>query len=172
LTELSDAIVQRDHDYWMKLTAPMIGDWLKPNTTVKEVAAFAEKVFGRNDFSGFTGDPRFVENSYSHKMFSKERSSIAGFYAWRALHTKDAAEKKRMNDTADFAFRQAWALCPYSPETVVRYVNLLFSEQRFSDALVIAQTAAKMPEMKGSGGQQIRALADQIRNIQGKVQGR
>ena len=33
-----------------------------------------------------------------------------------------------MNDEADFAFRQAWALCPYSPETVFRYVDLLMSE--------------------------------------------
>ena len=172
LTALSDEIVQSDHDYWTKTVTPMIGGWLNTGTTVKEVAAFAEKVFGRHDFSGFTGDPRFVENSYSHKMFSKERSSIAGLYAWRAQHTKDAGERKRMNDAADFAFRQAWALCPYSPETVVRYANLLFSEQRFSDALVIAQTAAKMPEMKGSGGQQIRALADQIKNIQRQVQGK
>ena len=77
-----------------------------------------------------------------------------------------------MNDAADFAFRQAIALCPYSPEAVIRYANLLFSEQRFSDALVVAQTAAKMPEMKGSSGQQIRDLADQIKRIQQQVKGR
>jgi hypothetical protein len=172
LTELSDAVLQRDHDYWMKLTAPMIGDWLKPNTTVKEVAAFTEKVIARHDFSGFTGDLRFVENAYSQKMFSKERSSIAGLYAWRAQHTKDAGEKKRMNDAADFAFRQAIALCPYSPEAVVRYANLLFSENRFSDALVVAETAAKMPEMKGRDGEPIRGLVDQIKRIQQQVKGR
>ena len=172
LTALSDEIVQNDHDYWTKTVTPMIGGWLNTGTTVKEVAAFAEKVFGRHDFSGFSGDPHFVQNAYSHKMFSKERSSIAGLYAWRAQHTKDAEEKKRMNDAADFAFRQAIALCPYSPEAVMRYVNLLFSEQRFSDALVVAQTAAKMPEMKGSDGQQFRGLVDQIKNIQRQVRGK
>jgi hypothetical protein len=172
LTGLSDEIVQNDHDYWTKTVSPMIGGWLNTGTTVKEVAAFAEKVFGRHDFSGFTGDPRFVENSYSHKMFSKERSSIAGLYAWRAQHATNAAEKKRMSDAADFAFRQAIALCPYSPEAVVRYANLLFSENRFSDALVVAETAAKMPEMKSRDGEPIRGLVDQIKNIQRQVQGR
>src|ERR1039457_2341664 len=57
LTELSDEIVQSDHDYWTKTVTPMIGGWLNTGTTVKEVAAFAEKVFGRHDFSGFSGDP-------------------------------------------------------------------------------------------------------------------
>ena len=28
LPELSDEIVQRDHDYWTKYIQPMIGDWL------------------------------------------------------------------------------------------------------------------------------------------------
>jgi hypothetical protein len=166
LTTLSDEIVQNDHDYWTKTVTPMIGGWLNSDTTVKEVAAFAEKVFVRHDFSGFTGDPRFVQNAYSHKMFSKERSSIGGLYAWRALHTTDKSERKRMNDEADFAFRQAWALCPYSPEAVFRYVNLLMSESRFSDALLVAGTAAKMPEMKGRDGDQIRGLVKQLQQKQ------
>jgi hypothetical protein len=172
LTALSDEIVQNDHDYWTKTVTPMIDGWLNTGTTVKEVAAFAEKVFGRHDFSGFSGDPRFIQNAYSHKMFSKERSSIAGLYAWRALHTTDKSERKRMNDEADFAFRQAWALCPYSPEAVVRYVNLLMSESRFSDALVVAETAAKMPEMKGREGEPIRGLVDQLKSIQQQMKGR
>ena len=172
LTELSDEIVWRDRDYWSQMIAPMIGDWLKSDTTVEDVAPFAEKVFGRHDFSGFTGDPRFVENAYSHKMFSKERSSIAGLYAWRAQHATDAAEKKRMNDAADFAFRQSLALCPYSPEAVIRYSNLLMSESRFSDALLVAEIAAKMPEMKGSNGAQMRNLVDQLKQIQRQVKGK
>jgi hypothetical protein len=172
LPGLSDEIVQRDHDYWTQTVTPMIGGWLNSGTTIAEIAAFAEKVYARHDFSGFTGDPQFIQNAYSHKMFSKERSSIAGLYAWRAQHATDAAEKKRMNNEADFAFRQAWALCPYSPEAVVRYANLLMSESRFSDALLVAETAAKMPEMKGPDGDQMRGLADQLKNIQQQVKGR
>jgi hypothetical protein len=172
LTELSDEIVQRDHDYWAKLTAPMIGGWLNEDTTVAEIASFAGKVYAKHDFSGFAGDPRFVKNAYSHKMFSKERSSIAGLYAWRAQHATDAAEKKHMNAAADFAFRQAVALWPYSPEAVIRYVNLLFSEGKFSDALVVAETAAKMPEMKGRDGESIRGLVEQIKKIRQQMKGR
>ena len=77
-----------------------------------------------------------------------------------------------MNDAADFAYRQSWALCPYSPETVVRYVNLLMSESRFSDALLVAETAAKMPAMKGDDGAQMRGLITQLQSIQRQVKGR
>ena len=38
--------------------------------------------------------------------------------------------------------------------------------------LVVAETAAKMPEMKGSDGQQIRGLVEQIKNIQRQVRGK
>ena len=166
LSEMSDEIVQRDHDYWTKYIAPMVGDWLNPGASVEEVAAFAEKIYVKKDFNGFQGDPRFIQSSDSQKMFSKLRSSIAGLYAWRAQHTTDTLEKKRMNDAADFAFRQAFALCPYSPEAVIRYANLLMSESRFSDAFLIAETAAKMPEMKGRNGDPIRSLVEQLQQIQ------
>ena len=141
----------------------MIGDWLNTGTSVKTVAGFAEKVYAKKDFNGFQGDRRFIQSSYSQKLFSKERISIAGIYAWRAQHTTDAVEKKRMNDAADFAFRQAWALCPYETQAVVRYVNLLLGEQRFSDALLVAETAANMPAMKGKDGAQMRDL---VKNLQ------
>ena len=71
-----------------------------------------------------------------------------------------------MNDEADFAFRQAWALCPYSPEAVFRYVNLLMSENRGADALLVAETAAKMPSMKGRDGEPMRGLVKQLEQFQ------
>ena len=129
LSELSDEIVSRTTITGRNYVTPMIGGWLNDDTPVEEVAAFAEKTFGKQDFSGFTGDPRFIQNAYSHKMFSKLRSSHAGLYAWRVDHAADAAEKKRMSDEADFAFRQAWALCPYSPEAVFRYMNFLLAQE-------------------------------------------
>ena len=162
LPALSDEIVQRDGDYWTKYVTPMIGGWLKPDTTIEEVAAFAEKIHVKKDLSGFAGDPQFVQSEYWSENFSKLRSSIGGLYEWRARHTTDAAEKKRMNDAADFAFRQAWALCPYSAETVVRYVDLLMSQNRRADALLVAETAAKMPEMKGN--EQLRAFMTALEN--------
>ena len=149
LTGLSDEIVKQDRDYWIKYLTPIIGDWLNTDTSVGEVAAFAEKIHVKKDLSGFTGDPQFVQNENACKMYSKLRSSIAGLYAWRAQHAADAGDKKRMNDAADFAFRQAWVLCPYSPETVLRYVSLLISQNRRADALLVAETAANMPEIHG-----------------------
>ena len=159
-------IMQRDHDYWAKLVVPMIGDWLHDDTSVGEIAAFATRTFGQKNFTGFTGDPRFIQNAYSQWRFSKLRSSLGGVYAWRARQTTDAAEKRRMNEAADFAFRQAWALCPYSTGAVLRYVNFLLEQKRFADALLVAETAAQMPAMQGQEGQQIRDLVEQLKKFQ------
>ena len=166
LSGLSDEIVSRDHEYWTKYVTPMIGGWLNDDTSVEQVAAFAKKIFGKQDFSGFTGDPRFIQNAYVHKTFSKLRTSPGQLYTWRAQHTTDASEKERMNKAADFAFRQAFALCPYSPETVFCYVNLLLSENRLTDALLVAETAAQMPAMQGKDGEQFRGLVRQLQNYQ------
>jgi hypothetical protein len=166
LPELSAEIVQRDSDYWTKYMTPMIGDWLKPDTTIEEIAAFEGKIQVKKDGSGFTGDPQLVQNEYWSKSFSKLRTSIGGLYAWRAQHTTGAGEKKRMNEAADFAFRQAWALCPYSSETVFRYVAFLMSEGRTADALLITETAAQMPPMQGSNGEQLRFFINELERYQ------
>jgi hypothetical protein len=163
---LSDDVVSKDHDYWTKYVQPMIGDWLHDGTSVGEIAVFAKKTFGKQDFTGFTGDPRFIQNAYSHRMFSKLRSSIAGLYAWRLKQATNASEKERMARETDFAFRQAWALCPYSPEAVFRYVNFLLAQDRMADALVLAETTAQMPANQGRDGEQIRALAEQLKKFQ------
>ncbi len=162
LAVMSAEMVQRDHDYWSGYVRPMIGDWLNDDTSVADVTAFAEKVFIRHDFGGFTGDPQFVQNDYSCKTFSKLRSSIAGLYAWRMKHAANEAEKDQMAHAADLAFRQAIALCPYSPEAVFRYVEFLVSRNRKADALLVAQTAAQMPELSGRDGDQVRALVEQL----------
>jgi len=166
LPALSEDVVSKDHDYWAKLVEPMIGGWLNDDTSVEEIAAFAKKTFGKQDFSGFTGDPRFIQNAYSHKMFSKLRSSLGGLYAWRLKQAAGADEKERMAREADFAFRQAWALCPYSPEAVFRYVNFLLEQNRGAGALLVAETSAQMPVMQGKDGDQLRALVEQLKQFQ------
>lgn len=162
--KLSDEILQRDHDFWTNEIQPMIGGWLRDETSLKEIAAFAEKTFGRGDLTGFTGDTNFINNAYSQSMFSKSRSAIAGLYDWRSQHANNAAEKKRMARAADFAFRQAWALCPYSPEAVYRFVNFLLSQNRFEDALYVAETAAALPQNKDND--QVAQLPAQLRQWQ------
>jgi hypothetical protein len=166
LPEMTGDTVTADHDYWTKCVAPMLGDWLTGDTPVSQVAAFVEKVQLKRDFSGFKGDPQFIQNDYAQKMFSKLRSSSAGVYAWRVDHAANPADKERMTREADFAFREAWALCPYSPEAVFRYVNFLLKQKRISDALLVAETAAQMPSMQGRDGEQIRDLVENLKKFQ------
>ena len=166
LARLSDDVVEQDHDYWTKRMAAMLGDWLSTDTTVADCAAFAQKVYVKHDLSGFKGDPVFLQSDDAQKSFSKLRSSIAGIYAWRVKHATTSDEKERMAAEADFSFRQAWALCPYSPEAVFRYVNLLIEQKRFADALMVADTAAQMPTNQGKDGEQIRALVSQLKKFQ------
>src|SRR6185436_17702133 len=134
---LTEEMVKKDREFWIRQQAQVIGAWLTPETPVKEVCDFALKTFGRKEFSGFKGDRRFVDNDYAVKLYSKLRSSVGGIYYWRASNTKSPEEQKRMLAEADFAFRQAFALCPFSPEAVFRYVNLLAGADRVGDALRI-----------------------------------
>jgi hypothetical protein len=144
LPGLSDELVQQDHQYWSRYLQPMLGDWLNYDTSVAEVAAFAEKVYLKYDLAGFTGDPQFVEDTWAQKAFSKLRSSIGGVYAWRMTNAKTPEEKQRMTKEADFAFRQAYALCPSSPEALFRYINLLAGANRMEEARVLAETSLKL----------------------------
>jgi tetratricopeptide (TPR) repeat protein len=129
----------------------MLGDWLDEKTPVREVADFADRVYVRHNLKGFTGDRRFIANDYAQKTFSKLRSSIAGVYAWRLgasippeYQPKSKAESQALLKEADFAFRQAFAICPYSPEAVFRYTQLLLQINRMDDAVLIAETCLKL----------------------------
>jgi len=137
---LTEEMVKKDREFWIRQQTQMIGAWLTPDTPVKDVCAFALKTFGRKEFSGFKGDRRFIDNVYAVKLYSKLRSSVGGIYNWRASNSKSPEEQKRMLAEADFAFRQSFAFCPYSPEAVFRYVNLLVSADRIEDALRVGET--------------------------------
>ena len=65
-----------------------------------------------------------------------------------------------MTKEADFAFRQAYALCPTSPEAVFRYVNLLLSSNRADDARLLAGTTLKLDPKNG----QIQSLVESLKN--------
>jgi hypothetical protein len=122
------------------------------------VCEFAETVFERKEPGD--SDARFVRNSNSCKTFSKLRSSMGGVYAWRWRNTKSAEEKQRVAKEADFAFRQAFALCPYSPEVVFRYTTLLLEQGRKDDALLIAQTAQTVDPRNKQFADLVRDLED------------
>jgi len=161
LAALSEESVKQDHKFWSEQQRKMIGDWLKPETPVKQVCDFVQAVFVDKDLDDYEVDPKFVRNANAGKTYSKLRSSSGGVYAWRAKQANDAAEKKRMLDEADFAFRQAFAFYPGSPEAVFRYVNLLVEQKRFDDALLLAETSAKADSFHG----QIRTLISELERM-------
>ena len=153
LPEFSGDIVKADHDFWSQYCARLIGNWINYDTPIKEIAKWAERVYLRRDFQGFTGDRKFIRDDQAQKSFSKLRSSIGGVYNWRIAASKPGSERrKQMIKEADFAFRQSFALCPYSPDVLFRYVNLLVSPevQRFDDALLLAQTSQKLDPYNSS----------------------
>jgi hypothetical protein len=130
-----------DHDYWKKLTDEALGGWLNEQTSVKQVCDLTDKYGMGRHLEDFKGDKDFAKNEDARKTFSKLRSSIAGLYKWRAEHARDAEERKRMYEAADFAYRQAYALCPISPEASYNYISLLANHNRYDDAILIAKTS-------------------------------
>lgn len=160
--EITEEMVRTDHEFWSQYSDRLIGNWITYDTSVKEICDFVHKVYLRHDYSGFKGDRKFVRDDQAQKAFSKLRSSIAAsVYAWRINNSKTPAEQQRMIKEADFAFRQAFAYCPYSPEALFHYVQLLVNIQRTSDALLIAETAAALDPFNG----QISGLVDNLRKI-------
>jgi tetratricopeptide (TPR) repeat protein len=164
LPELTEAIVNRDHEFWTRYSDRLIGNWITYDTSIKDICDWVEKVYLRRDFSGFKGDRKFIRDDQGQKSFSKLRTAISGVYAWRVTdpNNHDPALKQRMAREADFAFRQAFAFCPYNSETVFRYINLLlsFPQPRFDEALMVASTCLKLDPNNGG----IRGVINNINN--------
>jgi hypothetical protein len=131
-----------------------------PDTSIKEIANFVESVHVQRDLAGFTGDPRFVQNDYAKRLYSKLRSSIAGVYAWRADHGAEVGDSPRMAAEADLAFREAFVLCPYSPEAVFRYTTFLSQHNRSEEALLLATTSLRVEP----NNDQVQALVSRLKS--------
>ncbi len=181
LTEMTEEAVRLDHEFWRQYSTRLIGNWIDYDTTVKEICEFAERVYLHRDYSGFKGDRKFIRDDNAQKAFSKLRSSLGGLYSWRVNVAKTPAEQKRMIKEADFTFRQAFAFCPYSPEAVFRYVNLLVSLGRMDDAIRITETCLKLDrentnvagllaQLKGMGGRQQGAFTrDEMAQLESQL---
>jgi hypothetical protein len=158
LPQLPEPVTREDHEYWRQYTGQLVGNWLTDETSVAEVCDFAERGFVRHDLKAFTGDPSFATNNAAQKAFSKLRSAIGGIYVWRYEHAGTADEKARMAAEADYSFRQALALCPYSPEAVFRYARFLIEEKRPSEALRVAQTCQHIDPSNAQASQLVEQL--------------
>ena len=162
---LSADVYKKDHEFWTKYSDRLIGNWITYDTSVKEIADFAQKVYIGNNYAGFKGDRRFIRDDGGQKAFSKLRSSIGGMYAWRLGQTcppeyrpKTEGDMKLLVQETDFAFKQAFAFCPYSPEAVFRYVNFLLTFNRLDDAQIVAETCLKLDPFND----QVKGLVSQL----------
>jgi tetratricopeptide (TPR) repeat protein len=168
VAEMTEEMVRKDHQFWCLYTERLCGNWITYDTPVKDVCEFVERVYRRGDLAGYTGDPKFVRDNDAQKAFSKLRNSIAGLYAWRVNEAKTPAERSRLIREAGFAFKQAFAFCPYSPETVSRYANLLASTGQLDDALLVAETCQRFDEestFTQSLIEQLRKAKDAMANV-------
>ena len=164
--ELSDDVFKKDHEFWTKYSERFCGNWITYDTTVQQIADFAQKIYIGNNYDGFTGDRKFIRDDDAQKAFSKLRSSQAGMYLWRCglpnsgtppcppeYRQKTQAAQNALIRETDFAFKQSFAFCPYSPEAVFRYVQFLVPQGRIDDALIVAKTCQKLdpnnPQLPG-----------------------
>lgn len=158
LGRLSEEVVKKDLDFWSRQTGDAVGSSLAQTNSIRELCLFCEKVYLRKDLSGFKGDPAFAKSKETQKTFSKLRSSIGGLYAWHFQNDKNADDKERMKKATDVTFREAFVLCPYSPEVIYRYTQFLMSVQRLDDALLIAETAARIDPESSEIGETLKYL--------------
>jgi len=177
----SPDVFQHDHEFWSQYSARLIGNWITYDTSIKQIADFAEKVYMHRDLSGFKGSRKFVRDDHAQQAFSKLRSSIAGLYAWRLgvlngvptppeYLPKNDTERQELIREADFAFKQAFAFCPYSPEVVYRYINFLVMLNRIDDALIVVQTCSDFDPYNTPVANLVKQLEDMKKQSAGRTQ--
>jgi tetratricopeptide (TPR) repeat protein len=167
LPELSDDVFKKDHAFWSEYSKRFIGNWITYDTSIQQIADFADRVYLHGNFSGFTGDRKFIRDDDGQKAFSKLRSSQAGAYAWRLspqcppeYRQRTPAAQEALRRETDFAFKQAFAFCPYSPEAAFRYANFLLQFNRLDDALLVAKTYFKFDPYNGSAADLVKNIED------------
>jgi hypothetical protein len=76
-------------------------------------------------------------------------SILRHIYQWRSepQNSRGAMERPRVAKEAEFAFKQAFAYCPFSPEAVFHFMNLLLNQApgpRVDDAILLLETCHKL----------------------------
>jgi tetratricopeptide (TPR) repeat protein len=186
LPELSDDVFKLDHEFWTKYTTRLCGNWITYDTSVQQIADFVDRTYIHNNYTGYSGDRAFVRDDDAQKAFSKLRSSQAGMYFWRMsaqcpaeYRQKTAASQAALIKETEFAFKQAFAFCPYSPEAVYRYCNFLLQMAQteemtghpdkairyFDDAILVGETCQKLDPYN----QQIIDLISNVKTYKSQV---
>jgi hypothetical protein len=162
---LTSAMLDADHAFWTRECQPMLGNWLKPETSLSNVCHFAETIYGRKEWSDFGGDKTYVTNEFATKAFSKLRVSIAGLYNWRLKNKMEADDPRRLQAEADYAFRQAFAMCPTSLEVVFRYLDFLMAQGEVENSVILVSTA----HMLAPDNQLLQTVLAQVRKQEGQT---
>jgi hypothetical protein len=113
-------------EVWDFFEAGKNGDW----SAVEEIGDALRR--GACQFQGGRKDARLVT------MVWQPVNEAFGAYSECA-----AWEEKYL---INFAFRQSFAMCPYSPEAVLRYADLLLEDHRKADALLLVRTADRISQ--------------------------
>ncbi len=141
VAELTDQQIATDHEFWSQFSDRLIGNWITYDTSMKDVCDFVLKTYSLHDLNGFKGDPKFVRDDNAQKAFSKLRNAIGkSVYNWRAQTATNPVSQQKYLKEAEFALKQAFAFCPFSPETVFNLAILLAQLNRTEDALLVAKT--------------------------------
>jgi tetratricopeptide (TPR) repeat protein len=110
--------------------------------------------YWRNTTQGLLADPNAISSHEVRASYSKLLSSQAGLLVERK-HTAEAEQ----------LFRLANEVCPYSPEAVFRYINLLVEQNRVNDAVPIAENAIRNAR---DDSQQFRDLLAELNRMKQK----
>jgi hypothetical protein len=179
--EITQDVIDKDHAFWSRFSQRTIGNWITYDTSIKDICGWAENVYLRHDFAGFTGDRSFVRDDDAQKAFSKLRSSIsASIYQWRSHNSHSPAENARVTKEAEFGLKQAFAYCPYSPEAVFHLMDLLLNSGRVDDALLVLNTCHTLDpyndqindwiERLNTAKNSPNAVADQVNQMFAQIQ--
>lgn len=141
VAKFTPEIIVRDHEFWGQYMNRLIGNWITYETSMDDICDFALEVYLRGNFKGYRGDMKFLRDDDAQKSFSKLRSAITGLYWWRANSTTSAEEQQLLLREAEFSAKQAYALCPFSPEALYKLVNMLVLQNRFDDSINLIMTS-------------------------------
>ena len=164
LETLPPEVVAKDREYWLKQQRKLIGDWLRPETSAREICDFVEKVYLRKDLFGFAGDPDFVRDGQAQRMYCYLRGQSGDAYAWRCgsreaqRFAKAKEDHDRMSAEAGFAFKQAFAFNPSSVEALKCLTGTLVDAKRFEEARLIANTSLKLDPDNANAKQVIQFI--------------
>ena len=139
---LDEDVVQKDRDYWRRLVGELIGQWLEDKTPVPEVCRFVEATYQHKDLSRFKGAASFARDGKMRELLARLRASTATVYQYHSEHAVSPGEQQKLRAEADFAFRQALALCPSAPQLAESYADFLIAVHRETDARAVTRVLA------------------------------